>query len=143
MKEIKGFSGEYRWLSNFHQLEYPINFLGQEFNTTENLYQAMKCNDYEDFVSIANASPALAKKLGRQVKLVKNWDLIRLQTMEYVQLLKYEQPTLRNLLIETGDAYIEERNSWNDIFFGVCNGIGENHLGKIIMKIRKHIKDSS
>jgi predicted NAD-dependent protein-ADP-ribosyltransferase YbiA (DUF1768 family) len=63
--------------------------------------------------------------------------------MEYVQLLKYEQPTLRNLLIETGDAYIEECNSWNDIFFGVCNGIGENYLGKIIMKIRKHIKDSS
>jgi ribA/ribD-fused uncharacterized protein len=143
MNEIKGFSGEYRWLSNFYQLEYPINFLGQEFNTTENLYQAMKCNDYEDFVTIANSSPALAKKLGRQVKLVKNWDLIRLQTMEFVQLLKYEQPTLRNLLIETGDAYIEETNHWNDIFFGVCNGIGENHLGKIIMKIRKHIKDSS
>ena len=136
MNEIKGFSGEYRWLSNFYQLEYPINFLGQEFNTTENLYQAMKCNDYEDFVTIANSSPALAKKLGRQIKLVKNWDLIRLQTMEFVQLLKYEQPTLRNLLIETGDAYIEETNHWNNTFFGVCNGIGENHLGKIIMKIR-------
>ncbi len=32
-----------------------------------------------------------------------------------------------------------EGNWWNDTFWGVCNGEGQNNLGKILMKIRKEI----
>ena len=46
-------------------------------------------------------------------------------------------------LIDTGDIELVEVNSWGDTFYGVCNGVGENHLGKLLMKIRKELVTSS
>lgn len=54
---------------------------------------------------------------------------------------KYSQPKFMELLLDTGDQYIEETNHWNDTFWGVCNGVGENRLGKMIMDIREHLID--
>lgn len=34
---------------------------------------------------------------------------------------------------------IVEENYWNDKYWGVCNGIGENKLGKILEKVKKEI----
>ena len=50
---------------------------------------------------------------------------------------------LKEMLLETGDAIIEEGNDWNDTFWGVCNGKGENHLGKILMKIREELRNGN
>ena len=43
-------------------------------------------------------------------------------------------------LIDTKDKYLEESNSWGDQYWGVCNGVGENNLGKILMRVRDLIK---
>lgn len=32
-------------------------------------------------------------------------------------------------------------NYWKDTYWGVCNGVGENHLGKLLMKIREKLKE--
>jgi predicted NAD-dependent protein-ADP-ribosyltransferase YbiA (DUF1768 family) len=32
-----------------------------------------------------------------------------------------------------------EGNWWGDTYWGVCNGVGENHLGKLLMKIRDYL----
>ena len=48
---------------------------------------------------------------------------------------------LKIKLIQTGDAYLEETNSWNDTYWGVCDGKGENILGHMLMKLRKDIVD--
>ena len=45
------------------------------------------------------------------------------------------------LLLATGDAKIVEGNTWGDVFWGVCNGVGENHLGEILMKVRQDLFD--
>jgi hypothetical protein len=37
--------------------------------------------------------------------------------------------------------YLEETNIWKDTFCGVYNGVGENNLGKIIMKTRTYHKE--
>lgn len=37
-------------------------------------------------------------------------------------------PELKALLIKTGDAYLEETNTWHDTYWGVCNGKGLNNL---------------
>jgi len=47
---------------------------------------------------------------------------------------------LKQKLLETGNAKLIEGNHLGDKFFGVCNGIGENWLGKILMQIREEIK---
>lgn len=44
-------------------------------------------------------------------------------------------------LIDTGDSEIEEHNDWSDTYWGICNGCGENHLGKILMQVRDELKD--
>lgn len=134
---ILGFTGEYRWLSNFWRLEYPIEVNGYNFYTTENLYQAFKCAKIDDFPYFVDITPGEAKKLGRTIEIIDGWDSMKLDVMKELQIIKYTQPKFRDLLIKTGDRYIEETNNWNDVFYGVCNGIGENHLGKIIMVIRK------
>jgi len=44
---------------------------------------------------------------------------------------------LREQLLMTGDKVLIEANSWGDVYWGVCDGVGENHLGKILMKTRE------
>jgi hypothetical protein len=44
---------------------------------------------------------------------------------------------LRALLISTGDTQLIEENTWGDTFWGVCNGIGKNMLGIILMDVRR------
>lgn len=48
---------------------------------------------------------------------------------------------LQRKLVETYPKYLEETNYWNDTFWGVCNGIGENTLGKLLMDIRNIISN--
>lgn len=52
---------------------------------------------------------------------------------------------LKKKLLETGDAELIEGNYWHDNTWGQCycprckNKIGENHLGKLLMKIRESL----
>jgi predicted NAD-dependent protein-ADP-ribosyltransferase YbiA (DUF1768 family) len=47
---------------------------------------------------------------------------------------------LGDLLIETGDRYLEETNHWGDKIWGVCDSVGTNWLGKILMDVRNQIR---
>ena len=133
------FRGEYAFLSNFYPAKVEIR-MGKGrwyFPSAENAYQACKSENIEDWIALATMEPAAAKKYGRKIKLRENWDSIKLDVMELIVALKFIQnPELRAKLIATGDIEIIEENTWNDTYWGVCNGIGENHLGKILMNIR-------
>jgi hypothetical protein len=52
-----------------------------------------------------------------------------------------QNKNLRKMLVDTGDAYLEETNYWHDTFWGVYNGIGENNLGKLLMVVRDEINE--
>ena len=54
---------------------------------------------------------------------------------------KFNDPTLRNMLINTYMYGLIERNHWHDNYWGsctcgACKDQGANHLGKILMKVR-------
>ncbi|MBO4763219.1 MAG: NADAR family protein [Candidatus Methanomethylophilaceae archaeon] len=67
----------------------------------------------------------------------KDWEDVRLSVMEAVQTAKFDQhPDLKRKLIETGDAELVYNNECGDEFWGVYNGVGENNLGKVLMKVR-------
>ena len=55
--------------------------------------------------------------------------------------IKFEDTTLRNKLISTGDRELVELNDHNDTYWGVCNGVGENWLGRILMIVRHALKN--
>lgn len=143
--DIKGFFGEYRWLSNYHLC--PIKWGVFTFPSTENAYQWLKIDvcalknvhqDFNDYAALfQTCSPKDAKKYGKVVPLRDDWDLIRYTKMFAVNLVKYmDNPDLAEKLRKTGRAYLEETNTWNDTYWGVCNGVGENNLGRILMDIR-------
>jgi ribA/ribD-fused uncharacterized protein len=149
MNKIESFIGEYRWLSNFHLC--PIAYNGFIYPSTENAYQAAKClneNDIEQFVKRYDdenkqwvwVSPREAKKLGGQIKMRPDWDDIKLIVMRQITDIKFEHYELKQLLLATGDKELIEGNAWGDTFWGVCNGIGQNHLGKILMAKRTELK---
>lgn len=81
-------------------------------------------------------APGEAKRYAKNLTLRKDWSEARLGVMEILLRQKFGQPDFRAALLVTGDAYIEETNTWRDTFWGVCDEVGENHLGKLIMKIR-------
>ena len=80
-----------------------------------------------------------AKREGRKFKLRPNWSEMRLSIMKELLVQKFAQGELRTLLLNTKDEYLEETNYWNDKFWGVCDGEGANHLGRLLMEVRHMI----
>ena len=86
-------------------------------------------------------SPGQAKKYGKTVELRKDWEDVKLSIMEEIIREKFiYDPDLVKMLLDTGDKELIEGNNWNDTFWGMCRGKGENHLGKILMKLREELR---
>ena len=136
---IFGFKGEYRFLSNFY--ETPITYEGMTYPSVENAYQAAKSIILEDRQKFVNISSKEAKSLGKKITLREDWDAIKLQVMWNLLYEKFTRNRkLYSALVLTGKAHIEETNWWGDKFWGTCKGEGENHLGKLLMKLRENLK---
>jgi N-glycosidase YbiA len=138
--KITSFRGEYRFLSNF----WPCNFWfrGYEWASAEHAYQAMKCQDvkYQMAFLYPRVSAADAKRMGSEAKIDDSFAANKLNYMRAIVSAKFDQnPELMTLLKSTARAELVEGNTWGDTFWGVCNGKGHNHLGKILMNIRDDI----
>lgn len=136
---IDSFKNEYRFLSNFHSVE--IEQEGVVYPSSEHAYMAMKTTDENLRKEISKLkTPREAKKFGRKIILRDNWDDLKISYMEEILKKKFSNPELKEKLKATGNQELVEGNTWGDVFWGVCNGIGQNNLGKILMKIRDEIK---
>ncbi len=150
---IDKFEGRYRFLSNFYPCK--IEHQGIIYPSVENFYVAMKVNDQQlingkyytpgDFREMIAriTNPAEVKKIGSKVKLRTNWDEKKLEVMNWAIRQKFKEETLSEMLLSTGDQELIEGNWWKDYFWGVCNGKGENHLGRILMEVREELKLSN
>lgn len=127
---IREFQGDYRFLSNF-------------IGGVEQRYQAAKCVEDVDRFKILRMSPGDAKRYAKTVKIRPDWNQIKLELMEKFVRDKFQKEPFRSRLIATGDEILQEGNYWSDTFWGVDlrTGRGENHLGKIIMNVRKELKN--
>ena len=140
---ISEFQGEYRFLSNFYHS--PIKWYQLIFPTVEHAYQASKTTSMVVQLRIAKCgSPSKAKRVGRGVCMRENWDSMKLGVMEMLVKAKFDpeiHPTLAQQLLDTGDEILQEGNRWNDRYWGVCRGVGKNHLGNILMEVREELRD--
>jgi ribA/ribD-fused uncharacterized protein len=139
-ESIKGFFGVYRWLSNFWYC--TLRFKSGSYPTVEHAYQACKSKD-PDVRKIFQRieTPREAKQLARKLILRDDWYDVMMDIMYFLVTQKFLQnPDLKSKLLATGNCYIEETNTWNDMFWGVCRGVGANNLGKIIMRVRDEIR---
>jgi len=136
---IGRFEGEHAFLSNFFQ--QGLEFEGRSYATAEHAFQAAKTDDPAERERVRTArTPGGAKALGKRVTLRRGWDAERVSVMEAVLRAKFADPGLRARLLATGAAELVEGNSWNDTFWGVCRGRGQNWLGKLLMKLRAEVE---
>lgn len=138
--KVSRFDGEYFFLSNFYQV--PVKYNGVLYFTSEAAFQAQKCPERANEFSVI-LNPARAKKLGKNVTLRKDWDRVKDKIMYQIVKEKFLQHSeLREKLLNTGFAVLEEGNEWNDHYWGVCKGRGLNKLGLILMQIRDEFRNN-
>ena len=140
MDRIDLFDGENEFLSNFYSS--PVEYEGIKYQTVEHAFQAAKTLENHERENIALLPTAgKAKRAGKKVKLRQDWEKIKLQVMEELLRKKFGDKELRKRLLATGNKELVEGNNWKDTFWGVCNGKGQNHLGRLLMKVREEIRE--
>ncbi len=138
MKVIREFIDAYAFLSNFYHS--PVKYRNLIYLNAEAAFQAQKESCEKDKEQYTRMNPAQAKLVGRNCNLREDWEEIKEQTMYEIVKAKFTQnEALARLLLATGDAYLEEGNWWHDTTWGVCNGVGQNKLGKILMRVREEL----
>lgn len=136
--KITQFTGQYYFLSNFYPTIVKIGKM--TFKSSEHAFMSFKSDDPDwKILCQGNLEPRDIKKMGRQVKLVDNWEKIKFKCMKKCLLAKFADPELQAQLLATGDAVLEEGNTWGDKIWGIDlkTGEGENNLGKLLMEVRK------
>jgi ribA/ribD-fused uncharacterized protein len=145
MEAITSFQGDYRFLSNF----WPCYIAWDEFvyPSLEHAYAASKTDDPEIKMMIRSCpTPGDAKEwlAGHGMKPEAAWTVQKkLLVMEALLFLKFggKEPLLTRALMATGDAELIEGNTWGDNYWGICEGTGENNLGKLLMKLRTSLAE--
>ena len=138
---VSMFRGEFGFLSNFYEVE--IKYGNLVFRSVESAFQALKSKDLKVRKMFENLDGSESKKLGRKIELRSDWNEIKDKVMEYLIRIKFRNKELRRKLLATGEQPLIEGNYWNDRYWGVDlkSRIGENRLGKILMKVRKDIRN--
>lgn len=127
-----------------------INFEGIIYPSTEHAYQASKFPEKEIREEIAKLpKPFQTKKVAEMATLSDDWHTsIKFEIMEIILLEKFKIPELRQLLLDTKEEDLIEGNTWHDNCWGTCTcnkcgNKGENHLGRLLMKIREKITNDT
>lgn len=135
-----------RFLSNFYPYgkdhkfphEVIIRHDGIAYDCVENAYQAAKTDNIELRRKIATMNPYDVVAMAKAGNIIApdEWNAIKCELMYQLVSQKFRNHSpLKQMLLDTGDQYLQEGNDWGDTFWGVCDGIGENHLGKILMRV--------
>jgi ribA/ribD-fused uncharacterized protein len=158
MSYINSFRGRFVFLSNFYPCK--IEHKGINYPSVEHYYVALKVTGMQFIDGVYYTAPDFreliarildagdVKKLGRRVKVRSDWGEKKLEFMEWGVREKFKDPKLGEMLLDTDNLELIEGNNWHDVFWGKCscpkcNGSGENHLGKILMKIREELKQQN
>jgi ribA/ribD-fused uncharacterized protein len=143
---ITQFRGAWAFLGNFHPA--PLTWEGQHYPTSEHAFNAGKTTepDLRRWIAAA-ATPREAKRRGHQVRLRDGWDeTVRYEVMAGVLRAKFtDVPGRIASLLGTGNAALVEGNTWHDTHWGQCmcarhDGVGDNHLGRMLMELRTDLE---
>lgn len=148
MAAIGSFQGKNAFLSMFFG-PVPFLFNGRVWRRGENAFQAAKTFD-EKWIERIQAAPEGrdAKRLGRLCPLRSDWERVKLEVMLEVNRAKFglvdkvaDRELMQFMLDSTGDCELLEGNTWGDDYWGVVKGQGQNHLGKILMRVREEMRN--
>lgn len=133
---------EFKELSNMYASPFEMD--GKTWPSVEHYFQAQKFPTdpaYQEEIRKAK-SGLKAKSLGQSQEhpIRPDWNTYRLEAMEKAVKAKFTQnEALKKLLLSTGTRELQEASP-TDSYWGVGkSGKGENHLGKILMKLRNSL----
>ena len=143
-KEVKGFFGEYRFLSNFWPAKVMLDDV--EYTSTEIAYQAAKWKP-ENREYFKNCTELESIDFNRANNpdgyTEEDWNIKKNEIMKDLLLQKFDKninPENYEKLKETGDKYLEEMNWWGDVYWGKNkDDNGQNMLGIMLMDVRKKL----
>ena len=134
---ISEFRGEHYFLSNFYSS--PVYYRGMTFRNAEAAFHSQK--DPSRASEFTRLNPSEAKRLGRRVRLRRDWEEVKDSIMFSVVMAKFGgSQTLTDALLATGDEKLVEGNTWGDRYWGVCDGKGLNKLGGILERVRENLR---
>lgn len=136
----------YGYLSNFSRHEIHLD--GALWPTVEHYYQAQKFVGSPSAAVIpliaAAPTPEAAAALGRDRTLIlrSDWEEAKRAIMRAAVLQKFlSHRDIQQQLLDTGDEILIE-DSPKDYYWGCgADRTGHNYLGKILMAVRKEIRD--
>ena len=144
--------------SNFFPVPITVTILTPDGSVTEtypsveHAFQAAKTSVADERKEFQNPElyAGTAKKMGRFVTLRKNWESCKVSTMAALLHIKFQNPNMRELLLETRPKMLIEGNYWHDNFWGICfcpasskgceGATGINTLGKLLMNLRRSLQ---
>lgn len=140
MEKITEFTGEYLFLSNFYLSK--VEYDGLIFQNVEAAFQSSKITNKKMKKKFCQMNPIKAKLTGEKLETtVENWEELKFDIMEKICYNKFtSNEVLKNRLLKTENKELINNNMRGDTIWGISNGIGENHLGRILMKIREELK---
>ncbi len=135
----------YGAFSNFSR--HGVEMDGLWWPTVEHYFQAQKFDDATARERIRKASTpkqAAAQGRDRSMSLRADWETVKVAIMAAAVLKKFTthvEP--RDLLLSTDERPLVEAAP-GDYFWGAGqDGTGENHLGRILVDVRRQIRDKT
>ena len=145
MIKIPYYERSYFVFSNFSP--HTVIFNNILYPTAEHAFHAAKFEDEKIKEEIKNAgSPLEAFELGKKYKPLrrKDWDEIKVDILYKILTEKVKQhKEVKDALLATNNEEIIEDNPHNDFWGNGKDGKGENHTGKILMRVREDLKSLS
>lgn len=140
---ITSFSGKYFFLSNLSRKYTPVN--GIVYISAEAAFYAQFVNDKKDAYKFVNIEPGYAKALAEEIDTVIKTDSEQAEIMYNVVKAKFDNnPDIKYLLLDTGDADLYYGNIFGDKYWGVVKEgnelVGHNVLGRILMDLREEYR---
>jgi ribA/ribD-fused uncharacterized protein len=151
--EIKGFFGEYQFLSNFWPCLVTLD--GVTYKSVELAYQASKWKAGVDREYFTNCTSLQSIDYNRTHTgssasvgapngyTPDEWNAVKVSIMRNLLEQKFDSKRspecaqLHAKLLATGTKHLEEMNWWGDTFWGTDKqGKGENMLGRLLMEVR-------
>jgi hypothetical protein len=144
------------WLSNFFVCDIYVANNEVKFHSSEQLFMLNKALHFKDYETAdrirKTTNPKEAKRLGRMVKNFDTnvWNMYCEDYMLHSLKFKFQNPTLRDLLIGTKDKLLVEGSPFDtiwgvglhyqdDLILDSKNWKGKNLLGKCLMEVREEL----
>ncbi len=135
---------DYGSLSN--SAPYPISLDGKMWYTAEHYFQAQKFHDVQvqkQIQKTRSADEIIWIANNPKLRVRRDWDVVKLDFMFTAVRAKFTQiPSLKKLLLNTGDAVLIEHSDKDSYWSDGGDGNGRNMLGVVLMEVRDELRES-